>query len=192
MWRWKRYPYYSVQSRLVFPTEIVTSYLFISMRGSLRILKMRENNWKIVFNLSQNLAIQSKDWGNVVLSSQLLNIWKRWAKKQASGKRPHVPSPGLQNSTFFIRPTRFSFCATLAKKWSNLLKEMNFPCTSEITVLWCVELRSPLDCLAPVIGELLLLLQNVTRWNSPEDTPYPEIDGTAHFALLHPFLNGFS
>lgn len=184
-----------MQSQLVFPTEIVTSYLFISMRGSLRIIKTRENNWKIVFNPSQNLAIQSKGWGNVILSSQLLNTWKRWAKKQASGKRPHVCSPRLQNSTFFIRPARLSFCAALVKKRSNLVKEMYFPCTSEITVLCCVELRrrrNPLDCLAPVTGELLLLLQKVMRWNSPEDIPCPGIDGTAHFALLHPFLNGSS
>jgi len=57
MWRWKRYPYVSVQSRLVFLTKIVTSYLFVSTRDSLRTPKMRGNNREIVFNPSQNLAV---------------------------------------------------------------------------------------------------------------------------------------
>lgn len=158
MWRWKRYPYYSVQSWVAFLTKIVTSYLFISMGGSFRIPMIRK---KIVVQLS---LIFSRIW-QFKQKIEATLFWHLscliFGKSEEINKweNPQSPSWRLQNSAFFIRPTTFLSHTALEKIWHSLVKLMNFSSMAKIAVLGFMEIRKISMCLSAITVVLLLLLQ---------------------------------
>lgn len=139
MWRWKKYPYYSVQSWVAFLTKIVTSYLFISMRCSVRIPTRRK---KIIVKLS---LIFSRTWQykqkvEATLFCRLSCLMFGKNEERNKWEDIQCPSWRLQNSAFFIRPATFSSHAALEKSWHSLVKLMNFSSMAKIAALGFMEL----------------------------------------------------